>query len=227
VTRPSVITFDCYRTLIDFDLEGAVRSIAGDRIRDVGVDEDVFEDPDGGAIVAAGADQCRAELERDFGLAHRLGRQPQRPLQGGKALGDRQVCLGTAELDQYLEPVIGGRRLGESPAQIRDGRLGCAARERLAAGRAQRVDHPGVPVGLRAEEMRGDPVRRRAIRQQRPRRGSVQRRAPGARQLRGHGLVDDRMHEHERRTGREQLRRAQAIGRGFGRSRCRPPSVAA
>jgi 2-haloacid dehalogenase len=37
-----VVTFDCYRTLIDFDLEGAVRAIAGDRIDQIGVDPDVL-----------------------------------------------------------------------------------------------------------------------------------------------------------------------------------------
>ena len=37
-----IVTFDCYRTLIDFDLEGAVRAIAGDRIREIGVDEAAF-----------------------------------------------------------------------------------------------------------------------------------------------------------------------------------------
>jgi 2-haloacid dehalogenase len=45
VPRPAsdkVVTFDCYRTLIDFDLEGAVRAIAGDRIREIGVDEAAF-----------------------------------------------------------------------------------------------------------------------------------------------------------------------------------------
>jgi 2-haloacid dehalogenase len=37
-----IVTFDCYRTLIDFDLEGTVRAIAGDRIREIGVDEAAF-----------------------------------------------------------------------------------------------------------------------------------------------------------------------------------------
>jgi 2-haloacid dehalogenase len=37
-----IVTFDCYRTLIDFDLESAVRAIAGDRIRAIGVDEAAF-----------------------------------------------------------------------------------------------------------------------------------------------------------------------------------------
>src|SRR5919201_5468202 len=37
-----VVTFDCYRTLIDFDLEGAVRAIAGVRIEEIGVDADVL-----------------------------------------------------------------------------------------------------------------------------------------------------------------------------------------
>jgi 2-haloacid dehalogenase len=37
-----IVTFDCYRTLIDFDLEGAVREIAGERIRAIGVDESAF-----------------------------------------------------------------------------------------------------------------------------------------------------------------------------------------
>src|ERR671937_1336438 len=37
-----VVTFDCYRTLIDFDLEGAVRAIAGERMEEIGVDADVL-----------------------------------------------------------------------------------------------------------------------------------------------------------------------------------------
>jgi 2-haloacid dehalogenase len=37
-----VVTFDCYRTLIDFDLEGAVGTIARARIQEIGVDEEVF-----------------------------------------------------------------------------------------------------------------------------------------------------------------------------------------
>jgi 2-haloacid dehalogenase len=37
-----VVTFDCYRTLIDFDLEGAVRAIAGDRIEKFGVEAEAF-----------------------------------------------------------------------------------------------------------------------------------------------------------------------------------------
>jgi len=37
-----VVTFDCYRTLIDFDLEGATARIAGDRIAEAEVDRDLF-----------------------------------------------------------------------------------------------------------------------------------------------------------------------------------------
>lgn len=42
MTRRKVVTFDCYRTLIDFDLEGATARIAGDRLAEAGVDSDLF-----------------------------------------------------------------------------------------------------------------------------------------------------------------------------------------
>ena len=42
MTQRKIVTFDCYRTLIDFDLEGATGHIAGDRIAEVGVDSDLF-----------------------------------------------------------------------------------------------------------------------------------------------------------------------------------------
>jgi 2-haloacid dehalogenase len=42
VTTRKIVTFDCYRTLIDFDLEGATARVAGDRIAEVGADSDLF-----------------------------------------------------------------------------------------------------------------------------------------------------------------------------------------
>lgn len=42
-TKP-VVTFDCYRTLVDFDLNRAVLPIIKDRLDMVGVDHDVFLD---------------------------------------------------------------------------------------------------------------------------------------------------------------------------------------
>ena len=42
MTQRKIVTFDCYRTLIDFDLEGATARIVGDRIAEVGVDSDLF-----------------------------------------------------------------------------------------------------------------------------------------------------------------------------------------
>lgn len=39
---PDIVTFDCYRTLIDFDLESATHEILGDRIAEAGIDEARF-----------------------------------------------------------------------------------------------------------------------------------------------------------------------------------------
>lgn len=44
MTQKSVVTFDCYRTLIDFDLNRATLPIVQDRLDEVGVDHDVFLD---------------------------------------------------------------------------------------------------------------------------------------------------------------------------------------
>jgi 2-haloacid dehalogenase len=37
-----IVTFDCYRTLIDFDLESATHEILGERFAETGVDEEQF-----------------------------------------------------------------------------------------------------------------------------------------------------------------------------------------
>jgi 2-haloacid dehalogenase len=42
VPAPAIVTFDCYRTLIDFDLEGATRGIISDRLASLGVEPDDF-----------------------------------------------------------------------------------------------------------------------------------------------------------------------------------------
>ena len=41
---PPVVTFDCYRTLIDFDLNRATLPIVRDRLDEIGVDHDTFLD---------------------------------------------------------------------------------------------------------------------------------------------------------------------------------------
>ncbi len=44
MSTPPIVTFDCYRTLVDFDLNRATLPIVRDRLDEVGVDHDEFLD---------------------------------------------------------------------------------------------------------------------------------------------------------------------------------------